>query len=264
MSRAEQKERGTALNAYLLDPKYGWLESQVSDTQAIDEYERAAAESFELAPGAVALCLEQVREDPLQGELLSEPQSLALSSPSEDSSFADRTSRESATALLRQNFGRNERGPKDLLKSSLVSSFLRGSRVQNSRRITVQKALLRRIQALEKRQQEFELILSSQMEDIVNALDELRYGMSQTVAAALTQQTNPEPDSDDQIPGSDWILDPEEQSQVLVPRRVRSVRSESPDLDPYIPSVESQIEAAIVRGSCMHVVGKLPCVRGEI
>ncbi|KAJ7441573.1 hypothetical protein FB451DRAFT_1377238, partial [Mycena latifolia] len=66
-----------------------------------------------------------------------------------------------------------------------------------------------------------------------------------TLVAVLTR-VSPAPrhetaeDDETVIPGSDWTLDPEQESQVLVPRSTLRRRSESPE-DPYMPSIDSQI-----------------------
>lgn len=61
-------------------------------------------------------------------------------------------------------------------------------------------------------------------------------------------------DSDNELPASDWTLDPNEQSQILVPRaglehcQLDFDSEPESDLHPYIMSVESQIAHAIYSG----------------
>ncbi|KAJ7222716.1 hypothetical protein C8J57DRAFT_1253662 [Mycena rebaudengoi] len=82
-------------------------------------------------------------------------------------------------------------------------------------------------------------------------------------------------DSDDNteaiqgFPGSDWTNDPQEQSQIPIPRsskyaRVESEEEESWEESPYVPLLDSQIEKAVLGGFENGMVpGKPPGVRRE-
>ncbi|KAJ7223790.1 hypothetical protein C8J57DRAFT_1253353 [Mycena rebaudengoi] len=143
------------------------------------------------------------------------------------------------------------------LSFAAVNLYRRDPRSVSSQ--AVFKAILGQIQMLERQQESLDRKLTANMLQI-NCI-------GKEILQAITVIT-PDPDfqeeldEDDKLPGSDWTLNSQEQSQELIPRqewRARKAAWQSESLeDPYIPSLESQIETAIVGDR--SVVGKPPGV----
>ncbi|KAJ6553105.1 hypothetical protein B0H19DRAFT_1072590 [Mycena capillaripes] len=94
-----------------------------------------------------------------------------------------------------------------------------------------------------------------ELQDIRKAQTYLIRQILQTTSRLADSEGDLGVEEEDPIPGSDWTLDAEEQSQQLISRHSHAGSSSQ---DPYTPLLESQIEAAIIGGG--KVVGRPTCV----
>ncbi|KAJ7654428.1 hypothetical protein DFH06DRAFT_1202391 [Mycena polygramma] len=264
-SRTHFKEQGRAVTAYLLDPEVGWQSSQAGDTQAIDEYNkntdfwnvpptgRDSAEGTELtaslgdSTGIPSSRQRLVCDIDASAAPSASSQDLAVTGPVTPRPAVLRTRPGGRKTLYSPHWGLRRR-------ADSASGFLT-------------HRILRELRDLRKAQdsldREFAVHLS-RMQDLVS----LQRQVLQAISNLADSDTKPDQgmvadEEEDPIPGSDWTLDPEEQSQLLIPRdtvtrRPIESRSPSPSQDPYTPSLESQVEAAIIGGH--DVLGRPPCV----
>lgn len=149
-----------------------------------------------------------------------------------------------------------------LLPIAFASKLFRGRHVPNSVKF-VSRRILDQIKQVHKAQESLDKKFTENLDQLRDLAASQRAILRELTR--LTGRVEEEDDliEDDPMPGSDWTLDSQEQSQQLVPR-IRH-RRYFPDTDhsqdPYTPSLESQIEAVVNNGG--EVRGRPPCISPE-
>ncbi|TFK70457.1 hypothetical protein BDN72DRAFT_958825 [Pluteus cervinus] len=211
--RDDTKRRGGNKSAYLLDPEGGWLNSQVSDTQAVNFYEaqtsrkkeKAYSDYDENASGLLKLdetCVGESDVVDLEVGKRQEPSDAFCHRIGKCCDHVD--SLEKDVARLHQK-----------LDQVLL---------QNGQLLSFQRILLEIIQNPSAH------AISTTASDMAAEADiEAEHGHQPSDA-------------------SGWTLDSQENSQVLKRRKTEAHKHQSLDAEPRIPSLESQLFRVITKG----------------